>query len=127
VLPSIISDKLNDAMFYLLWCIYICDFRMRLRIKLARFLTKKIVFIIKRASLVRNCPQNRANVNDPSVTCFFLKINLLIRFNFVSGEMEIINHKTGDKCHMKFEPYSYFGGIAKKVTGTVITKDEKVN
>ena len=42
------------------------------------------------------------------------------------GEMEIINHKTGDKCHMKFEPYSYFGGIAKKVTGTVITSDEKV-
>jgi hypothetical protein len=41
--------------------------------------------------------------------------------------MEIINHKTGDKCHMKFEPYSYFGGIAKKVTGTVITADEKVN
>ena len=40
--------------------------------------------------------------------------------------MEIINHKTGDKCHMKFEPYSYFGGIAKKVTGTVITADEKV-
>ncbi len=41
--------------------------------------------------------------------------------------MEIINHKTGDKCHMKFEPYSYFGGIAKKVTGTVITADEKVD
>jgi len=36
------------------------------------------------------------------------------------GEMEIINHFTGDKCHMKFEPYSYFGGVAKKVTGTVI-------
>lgn len=43
-----------------------------------------------------------------------------------TGEMEIINHKTGDKCHMKFEPYSYFGGIAKKVTGTIITSDEKV-
>ncbi len=51
---------------------------------------------------------------------------MLIAF-FPSGEMEIINHKTGDKCHMKFEPYSYFGGIAKKVTGTVITSDEKVS
>jgi hypothetical protein len=40
--------------------------------------------------------------------------------------MEIINHKTGDKCHMKFEPYSYFGGIPKKVTGTVFTSDDKV-
>jgi len=43
-----------------------------------------------------------------------------------TGEMEIINHKTGDKCHMKFEPYSYFGGIAKKVTGTIMTEDDKV-
>ena len=51
----------------------------------------------------------------------------VIKFDFIcAGEMEIINHKTGDKCHMKFEPYSYFGGIAKKVTGTVITRDEKV-
>ena len=33
--------------------------------------------------------------------------------------MEVVNHKTGDKCFMKFEPYSYFGGIAKKVTGTI--------
>ncbi|KAK7069693.1 hypothetical protein SK128_021192 [Halocaridina rubra] len=24
------------------------------------------------------------------------------------GEMEIINHKTGDKCCLKFIPYSYF-------------------
>ena len=42
------------------------------------------------------------------------------------GEMEVINHFTGDKCHMKFEPYSYFGGIAKKVTGTIINRNEKV-
>ena len=42
------------------------------------------------------------------------------------GEMEVINHFTGDKCHMKFDPYSYFGGIAKKVTGTIVSKNEKV-
>ncbi|TRY70435.1 hypothetical protein TCAL_02402, partial [Tigriopus californicus] len=42
------------------------------------------------------------------------------------GEMSVINHTNGDKCHMKFEPYSYFGGTPKKVTGTVITADDKV-
>ncbi|QQP36587.1 Oxysterol binding protein, partial [Caligus rogercresseyi] len=35
------------------------------------------------------------------------------------GEMEILNHRNWDKCHMKFEPYSYFGGVAKKVSGTI--------
>lgn len=24
------------------------------------------------------------------------------------GEMEIVNHQTGDKCCLKFVPYSYF-------------------
>lgn len=42
------------------------------------------------------------------------------------GEMEVINHKTGDKCHLKYEPYSYFAGVAKKVHGTVMNSDEKV-
>lgn len=42
------------------------------------------------------------------------------------GEMSVINHKTGDKCHMKFEAYSYFGGTPKKVTGTVVNEREKV-
>lgn len=42
------------------------------------------------------------------------------------GEMEVINHFTGDKCHMKFEPYSYFAGVAKKVTGTITSKNGKV-
>jgi hypothetical protein len=41
--------------------------------------------------------------------------------------MEVVNHKTGDKCYMKFEPYSYFGGTPKKVTGTVNSVDDKVN
>ena len=40
--------------------------------------------------------------------------------------MEVVNHKTGDKCYMKFEPYSYFGGTPKKVTGTVNSVDDKV-
>jgi len=42
------------------------------------------------------------------------------------GEMEVVNHKTGDKCYMKFEPYSYFGGTPKKVTGTITGNDQKV-
>merc|ERR1719381_440682 len=42
------------------------------------------------------------------------------------GEMEVVNHLKGDKCYMKFEPYSYFGGTPKKVTGTITSKDQKV-
>merc|ERR1719422_2174054 len=42
------------------------------------------------------------------------------------GEMEVVNHTKGDKCYMKFEPYSYFGGTPKKVTGTVTNIDGKV-
>eukprot|EP01137_Pigoraptor_chileana_P023576 Opistho-2@90070 len=36
------------------------------------------------------------------------------------GEMDIINHTTGDKCHLKYFEYSYFSrDIARKVSGTV--------
>ena len=42
------------------------------------------------------------------------------------GEMSVINHSTNDKCHMKFDPYSYFGGTPKKVTGTIVSNKEKV-
>jgi len=42
------------------------------------------------------------------------------------GEMEVVNHKTMDKCYMKFEPYGYFSGTPKKVTGTINSKDDKV-
>jgi len=42
------------------------------------------------------------------------------------GEMEVINHRTNDKCYMKFEPYSYFGGTPKKVTGTITSAEGKV-
>ncbi|XP_073416978.1 oxysterol-binding protein 1-like [Dendrobates tinctorius] len=38
-----------------------------------------------------------------------------------SGEIEIVNHKTGDKCKLKFSPYSYFSrDVARKVTGEVL-------
>lgn len=39
--------------------------------------------------------------------------------------MEVVNHTTGDKCYMKFEPYSYFGGVPKKITGTINNLDGK--
>ena len=42
------------------------------------------------------------------------------------GDMEVVNHRTNDKCYMKFEPYSYFGGTPKKVTGTVNSSADKV-
>ena len=42
------------------------------------------------------------------------------------GEMEVINHHTGDICHMKFVPYSYFGGGSKKVKGTITNENNKV-
>ena len=40
--------------------------------------------------------------------------------------MQVINHRTNDKCYMKFEPYSYFGGTPKKVTGTITSAEGKV-
>ncbi|XP_069768890.1 oxysterol-binding protein 1-like isoform X2 [Narcine bancroftii] len=37
-----------------------------------------------------------------------------------SGEVDIVNRRTGDKCHLKFAPYSYFSrDVARKVTGLV--------
>ncbi|NXB89757.1 OSBP1 protein, partial [Vidua chalybeata] len=45
-----------------------------------------------------------------------------------SGEIEIINHKTGDKCILKFVPYSYFSrDVARKVTGEVMDPSGKVH
>ncbi|XP_078600385.1 oxysterol-binding protein 1-like isoform X3 [Branchiostoma floridae x Branchiostoma japonicum] len=41
-----------------------------------------------------------------------------------SGEMDIVNHKTGDKCHLVYTPYSYFSReTPRKVTGVVTDKD----
>lgn len=37
------------------------------------------------------------------------------------GDMNIVNHTTGDQCHLKFIPYSYFSrDTARKVTGVVV-------
>ncbi|NXE43693.1 OSBP1 protein, partial [Ptilorrhoa leucosticta] len=45
-----------------------------------------------------------------------------------SGEIEIVNHKTGDKCNLKFVPYSYFSrDVARKVTGEVTDPSGKVH
>lgn len=35
-----------------------------------------------------------------------------------SGEMDITNHVTGDKCHLKFIPYSYFSRETQRKVGT---------
>ncbi|XP_039623274.1 oxysterol-binding protein 1-like isoform X1 [Polypterus senegalus] len=45
-----------------------------------------------------------------------------------SGEIDIVNHKTGDKCHLKFAPYSYFSrDVARKVTGVVTDPSGKAH
>uniref|UniRef100_A0A673WPZ6 Oxysterol-binding protein n=1 Tax=Salmo trutta TaxID=8032 RepID=A0A673WPZ6_SALTR len=37
-----------------------------------------------------------------------------------SGDIEIVNHRTKDTCHLKFVPYSYFSrDLPRKVTGVV--------
>jgi len=44
------------------------------------------------------------------------------------GEMDIINHTTGDKCHLKYVPYSYFSReIPRKVTGVVTDSEGSVH
>ncbi|KAM9221556.1 oxysterol-binding protein 1 isoform 2-T2 [Dugong dugon] len=45
-----------------------------------------------------------------------------------SGEIDIVNHKTGDKCNLKFVPYSYFSrDVARKVTGEVADPSGRVH
>ncbi|KAJ4918948.1 hypothetical protein JOQ06_021292 [Pogonophryne albipinna] len=45
-----------------------------------------------------------------------------------SGEIDVMNHTTGDRCHLKFAPYSYFSrDVARKVTGVVMDKDGKAH
>uniref|UniRef100_A0A667YAB3 Oxysterol-binding protein n=1 Tax=Myripristis murdjan TaxID=586833 RepID=A0A667YAB3_9TELE len=45
-----------------------------------------------------------------------------------SGEIDVVNHTTGDRCHLKFVPYSYFSrDVARKVTGVVMDKDGKAH
>ncbi|XP_049616689.1 oxysterol-binding protein 1 isoform X1 [Syngnathus scovelli] len=45
-----------------------------------------------------------------------------------SGEIDVVNHTTGDRCHLKFAPYSYFSrDVARKVTGVVMDKEGKAH
>ncbi|KAL6110894.1 osbp [Pungitius sinensis] len=45
-----------------------------------------------------------------------------------SGEIDVVNHKTGDRCHLKFAPYSYFSrDVPRKVTGVVMDKEGKAH
>ncbi|XP_041640684.1 oxysterol-binding protein 1-like isoform X4 [Cheilinus undulatus] len=45
-----------------------------------------------------------------------------------SGEIDVVNHRTGDRCHLKFTPYSYFSrDVPRKVTGVVTDKDGKAH
>uniref|UniRef100_F6RMU5 Oxysterol-binding protein n=1 Tax=Monodelphis domestica TaxID=13616 RepID=F6RMU5_MONDO len=45
-----------------------------------------------------------------------------------SGEIEIANHKTGDKCILKFIPQSYLSqDVPRKITGQVIDPSKKVH
>ncbi|XP_022536881.2 oxysterol-binding protein 2 isoform X1 [Astyanax mexicanus] len=41
-----------------------------------------------------------------------------------SGDIEIVNRRTKDTCHLKFSPYSYFSrDVPRKVTGVVAESD----
>ncbi|XP_067015224.1 oxysterol-binding protein 1 isoform X2 [Anabrus simplex] len=43
------------------------------------------------------------------------------------GDMDIVNHKNGDKCHLKYIPYSYFTrDVQRKVKGCVMDADGNV-
>ncbi|XP_077574822.1 oxysterol-binding protein 1-like [Stigmatopora nigra] len=45
-----------------------------------------------------------------------------------SGEIDVLNHKTGDRCHLKFSPYSYFSrDVQRKVTGVVTDAEGKAH
>uniref|UniRef100_A0A8D0GHT4 Oxysterol-binding protein n=1 Tax=Sphenodon punctatus TaxID=8508 RepID=A0A8D0GHT4_SPHPU len=45
-----------------------------------------------------------------------------------SGEIEVVNHKSKDKCQLKFTPYSYFSrDVPRKVTGVVTDADGKAH
>ncbi|XP_006869317.1 PREDICTED: oxysterol-binding protein 2 isoform X2 [Chrysochloris asiatica] len=45
-----------------------------------------------------------------------------------TGDIEIVNHKTKDRCQMKFLPYSYFSKeTARKVTGVVSDSQGKAH
>lgn len=42
---------------------------------------------------------------------------LTITLSHQTGDIEIVNHKTKDRCQLKFLPYSYFSKeVARKVS-----------
>ncbi|KAG7279392.1 hypothetical protein CRUP_024211, partial [Coryphaenoides rupestris] len=41
------------------------------------------------------------------------------------GNMEVINHKTGEKCCLNFKPCGLFGGELHKVEGYIVDKSKK--
>ncbi|CAL8101477.1 unnamed protein product [Calicophoron daubneyi] len=44
-----------------------------------------------------------------------------------SGEMDIVNHNTGEKCHLSYKAYSYFSSeTPRRVTGAVTDKSGAV-
>ncbi|THD20265.1 Oxysterol-binding protein [Fasciola hepatica] len=44
-----------------------------------------------------------------------------------SGEMDIINHSTGEKCHLSYKAYSYFSSeTPRRVTGAITDKSGAV-
>ncbi|XP_029159626.1 oxysterol-binding protein 1 isoform X3 [Nylanderia fulva] len=44
-----------------------------------------------------------------------------------SGDMDIVNHKEGIKCHLKYIPYSYFSRDSqRKVKGVVMSSNKEV-
>lgn len=43
------------------------------------------------------------------------------------GEMDIVNHTTGEKCHLIYKPYSYFSREVPRRVSCVESETEKSN
>jgi hypothetical protein len=41
------------------------------------------------------------------------------------GEVDIYNHTTGDTCHLKYIPTSFFRGETRRVEGTIYDSEQK--
>lgn len=49
----------------------------------------------------------------------FKEFFMILLLRWQSGEIDVVNHTTGDRCHLKFAPYSYFSrDVARKVRRT---------
>lgn len=45
-----------------------------------------------------------------------------------SGEIDVVNNTTGDRCHLKFAPYSYFSrDVARKVSDLSVLRKIKAS